>query len=33
MEISDSVAQAMLEIQTKQLEDKDCQRIYLLSAW
>jgi mannitol-specific phosphotransferase system IIBC component len=33
MEISDMVVQAMLEIQTKQLEDKDCQRIYLLSAW
>jgi len=33
MEVSDQVVQAMLEIQTKQLEAKDCQRIYLLSAW
>lgn len=32
-EIADSVVLAMLEIQTKQLEDKDCQRLYLLSAW
>jgi len=30
---ADLVVQAMLEIQTKQLESKDAQRIYLLSAW
>lgn len=33
MQVADLVVQAMLEIQTKQLEDKDCQRLYLLSAW
>jgi len=32
-EVADAVVGAMLEIQTKQLEDKDCQRLYLLSAW
>jgi hypothetical protein len=32
-EVADQVVGAMLEIQTKQLEDKDCQRLYLLSAW
>lgn len=33
LEMADQVVQAMLEIQTKQLETKDAQRIYLLSAW
>jgi hypothetical protein len=32
-EVADTVVQSMLEIQTKQLDDKDCQRIYLLTAW
>lgn len=31
--VADQVVQAMLNIQTKQLDDKDQQRIYLLSAW
>lgn len=31
--VADTVVAAMLEIQDKQLETKDSQRLYLLSAW
>jgi len=33
MEVADQVVHSMLAIQTQQLEAKDQQRIYLLSAW